>query len=61
MIENAMESELLARTTTFLPLLVVRYKKQDQGDLCRSPGFYFDIDFILRNFQDLETFQLVVP
>ena len=24
--------------------------EQDQGDLCRSPGFYFDLDFILRKF-----------
>ena len=32
--------------------------KQDQGDLCRSPGFYFDLDFILRKFLDFVTFQL---
>ena len=24
--------------------------KQDQGDLCQSAGFYFDLDFILRKF-----------
>ena len=24
--------------------------RQDQGDLCRSPRFYFDLDFILRKF-----------
>ena len=24
--------------------------KQDQGDLCQSPGFYFEFDFILRKF-----------
>ena len=24
--------------------------EQDQGDLCQSPGFYFDLDFILRKF-----------
>ena len=27
-----------------------RYSEQDQGDLCRSPGFYFDLDIILRIF-----------
>ena len=25
-------------------------EEQDQGDLCRSPGFYFDLNFILRKF-----------
>ena len=24
--------------------------KQDQGDLCRSPGFYFELDFIFKKF-----------
>ena len=33
-------------------------KKQDQGDLCPSPGFYFDLYFILRKFFDFVTFQL---
>ena len=32
--------------------------QQDQGDQYRSPGFHFDLDFILRKFLDLETFQL---
>ena len=27
-----------------------QHTEQDQGDLCRSPGFYFDLDFILRKF-----------
>ena len=45
----------------FISELIKQSLKQDQDDLCRSPGFYFDLDFSLRKFQDLETFQLVVP
>ena len=32
--------------------------KKDQDDLCRSPGYCFDLDFILRKLEDFVTFQL---